>query len=87
VRDLELHPITQLFRQGVPVTINTDDPLVSNITLSDELFRAVKYMSLSLEDVKALMLTAVKSSFLPSAERQALVDQFRMWLETPAAVK
>lgn len=74
------HPLADLYRRGVSTTINTDDPLVSNITLTDEIVRAVEYLSLSVVDVKQLMLNAARAAFLPAAERAALVQQFENWL-------
>jgi adenosine deaminase len=70
------HPLSQLYRYGVTTTINTDDPLVSDITLTDELVRAVEFMTFSVEDVKRQMLNAAQVAFLPSAEREILVAQF-----------
>lgn len=81
VSDLDTHPLRQLYRYKVPVTINTDDPLVSNITLSDELARAVTYMGFTLDDVKQQMFTAIKAAFLPETERQILMDNFKLWLD------
>ncbi len=71
-----LHPLNKLYRYGVVTTINTDDPLVSDITLTDELVHAVDFMTFSLEDVKRNMLNAAQSAFLPSIERNNLVSQF-----------
>lgn len=70
------HPISQLYRHGVATTINTDDPLVSDITLTDELVRAVEFMTLTLDDVKRHMLNAAQAAFLPLADRQLLIAQF-----------
>lgn len=70
------HPISQLYRHGVATTINTDDPLVSDITLTDELVRTVEFMTLTLDDVKRHMLTAAQAAFLPLADRKLLIAQF-----------
>lgn len=79
VADWPQHPLREL-RRRVPVTINTDDPLVSGITLSDEIARAMTFLGLSLDDVKQHILTAAQVSFLPQDEREALVTQFAGWL-------
>jgi adenosine deaminase len=77
------HPLADLYRRGILTTINTDDPLVSNITLTDELTRAVEYFSLSPIDLKQLMLNAAHAAFLPPSERASLVSQFENWLSVP----
>jgi adenosine deaminase len=74
------HPLPKLFRQNLLTTINTDDPLVSNVTLSDEMTRAVQDMGLSLDELKQQVLTAAQASFLPDKERDALVAKFQAWL-------
>ncbi|GAB4520257.1 MAG: adenosine deaminase [Anaerolineae bacterium] len=78
--DLSSHPLPQLIAHGVKVTINTDDPLVFGVTLSDELRRAVEYMPLTLDDLKRQTIVAAESAFLPPAERAALVNQYKEWL-------
>jgi adenosine deaminase len=80
VADLAVHPLTQLFRRGVKTTINTDDPLICDITLSDEIASVLTGMPLSLDEVKQQTLTAAHAAFLPSDERVALAAQFQEWL-------
>lgn len=75
-----LHPLPDLISSGLKVTINTDDPLIFDLTLTEELVRSVQYMSMSLDDVKQHTLVAAESAFLPDSEKAALVDQFRQWL-------
>lgn len=82
ITHLEHHPLPQFLEMGVCATINTDDPLISNITLSDELCHTVDTMSLSLDKIKQLQLTAAKAAFLPADERAALISNFENWLLT-----
>lgn len=74
------HPLADLWRQRVLTTINTDDPLVSGITLTDEMVRAVSHLSLTVDDIKQHTLTAAQAAFLPDSERAALVNKFAVWL-------
>ena len=80
IPDWPLHPLLQLYQQGVPTTINTDDPMVSDITLSDEMFRAITVLSFTLDDVKEQTLSAARAAFLPEDERDDLVSKFGEWL-------
>jgi adenosine deaminase len=80
VNSLESHPVLMYTQLGLLTTINTDDPLISNITLTDELYRAIKYMNFTLDEVKQATLRAVEVSFLPDDEREVMVNNFRSWL-------
>ena len=82
VPSFEDHPLHKLIEAGIAVTLNTDDPLVSNITLSDEMVRAMNYFGLSLDDLKRHTITAAHAAFLPDDERKQLVKQFENWLHT-----
>jgi adenosine deaminase len=76
VRAIEQHPLPDMRYLNLNTTINTDDPSVSNITLTDELYLAMKALGFGLDDVKKNILNAVHSAFLPDAERAKLVAYF-----------
>jgi adenosine deaminase len=80
VENLGVHPLRELDQRGVLTTINTDDPLVSNITLSDEIARVMHHMGFTMEDIKRQTLQAAQSAFLTTSERAALVNRFENWL-------
>ncbi|MCU0499566.1 MAG: adenosine deaminase [Anaerolineae bacterium] len=80
VSSLAHHPLPWLTQDGVATTINTDDPLISGITLSDELIRAVQHMEFTLADLKAATLRAAEASFLPPVEKGKLLQNFHTWL-------
>jgi len=77
---LETHPLPHLIESGLKVTINTDDPLLFNISLTDELVNSMEHLSLTIEDIKNHTMMAAESAFLPDSERAQLVRQFRQWL-------
>lgn len=78
---MELHPLPDLIASGLKVTINTDDPLIFNISLTDELVRTIRHMSLTLEDIKRHTLLSAEAVFLPDSEKVSLIRQFKDWLE------
>lgn len=82
VNHLNEHPMIELTRQHVLTTINTDDPSICDVTLSEEIARAIQYMTLSLEDVKNYTLRAARTAFLPRSERESLVRHFQGLLAT-----
>lgn len=67
------HPLRDLYMLGVRVTLNTDDPSVSDTTLTDEYLVAVLAMGIRMSQLRAMTLNALQAAFLPDDERQELV--------------
>lgn len=61
---LENHPFKDLYDSKFRVFLNTDDRLMSNITLTDEYLTATKIFGIDLEDIEKLNTNAMKSAFL-----------------------
>jgi adenosine deaminase len=75
VRTLASHPVKLYFDLGVRVTINTDNRLITDTSVSRELWLAHSAMGMPFADVKAIVLAGFKSSFQPFHEKQALMRQ------------
>src|SRR6266568_2369584 len=73
VPTLAEHPIRHFIAQRFRVTVNTDNRLMSNVTLSDEFQRLSRVASLSLADVERLSINAMKSAFVGYDERVAII--------------
>ena len=73
VDKLEHHPLLDMFYLDLPITINTDDPSVSDTSLTDEYMLATQGLGLSIWDIKKMILTAARSAFMPEDERDDLV--------------
>ncbi|MCC6216701.1 MAG: adenosine deaminase [Polyangiaceae bacterium] len=71
VKDLASHPLQLYFDLGVRVTINTDNRLITDTTVSRELHLVHTRMGVPFRDVKSLVVAGFKSSFLPFHEKQA----------------
>jgi adenosine deaminase len=71
VPTLAEHPIRHLMEQRFRVTVNTDNRLMSDVTLSEEFRRLSHAFSLTLDDVEKLTLNAMKSAFVGYDERLA----------------
>lgn len=75
--DWESHPVKEYFRQGLVVTLNTDNTTVSGTDLTNEIQHAVDRLAFSLEDIARMTIHAVKASFLEESKKQPLLDRFR----------
>jgi adenosine deaminase len=79
---LKDHPLQALTRRHVLTTLNTDDPLLCNITLSREIEVVMEHMEITLDDIKQYMLRAARAAFLPALERENLIRQFQNYMAT-----
>lgn len=77
VRRFGQHPLMDLLALDLRVTINTDDPSVSDTTLTDEYVVAMLTMGMTFDQIKRAIVIAADSSFLPPEEREQLVDGLR----------
>ncbi len=71
------HPLPQMIDSGLQVTLNTDDPGISNIRLSDEYYTAVSELGLSIESLKGLILAAVQAAFISDRRKHELERELK----------
>jgi len=77
VESLEAHPLMKLFENGINVTINTDDPSISRITLSHEYYTACHELHMSQYTLKERIVAAAQAGFLPDNEKEKVVQQLK----------
>ena len=75
VRDLTSHPLKLYFDLGLRVTVNTDNRLITDTTVSQELWLCHTKMGMSLSDIKSIIVAGFKSSFLPFHIKQSYLRQ------------
>lgn len=75
VSSFESHPIKTYYELGLRVTINTDNLLVSNTTVTKEFMVANKYYGFEMDDFKEIIIYGFKSAFIPYNEKKKLVQE------------
>jgi len=70
---LERHPFGIYHRYGFRVTLNTDDRLMSDTTMTKELGIASQVFGLDLDQLEKLTINAMKSAFAPYKRRIHLI--------------
>jgi adenosine deaminase len=75
VSDIKSHPLKFYFDYGLRVTINTDNRLITDTTVTQEMWLAHKELGLSLEDLTTILVSGFKSAFLPFREKQDVLKQ------------
>jgi adenosine deaminase len=66
------HPLRLLIDAGVPVTINSDDPLLLGTDLSREMEHVARALDLTEAHLREMMAAAARAAFLPDSDRAAL---------------
>jgi len=83
VPELEVHPLKFYFDYGLRVTINTDNRLISDTTVSEEYYIAHKVLGLKPSEIKNIIVMGFKSAFLPYAERKQLLGKVLDAIDRP----
>ncbi|NNF55869.1 MAG: adenosine deaminase [Acidimicrobiales bacterium] len=73
-QSLETHPIRMLKDLRFRVTVNTDNRLMSNVSMTDEFEKCCKAFNWDLADMQWLTVNAMKSSFWPFQERLDVIN-------------
>ena len=75
VDKLENHPLKFYHDYGLRVTLNTDNRLISGVTLVDEYMLAHKTFNFNMLDFKDFIISGFKSAFLEHRERTKLIKE------------
>ena len=74
VRSLKYHPIKTYYQQGIRVTLNTDNRLISDTTLTKEFILAHNLFQFSLRDFIEITIFAMKSAFMKHNDRIKMIQ-------------
>ena len=74
VASVSEHPVLDFLRQGLAVTVNTDNMTVSDTTIEKEFALLTQKLGMRPEERKALLLNAADAAFLTAEERWRLKD-------------
>jgi len=75
VKSIAEHPFDLLARTRFRVTVNTDNRLMSDTSMSLEMSRLVEAFGYGWSDLERFTINAMKSAFIPFDERLAIIDE------------
>lgn len=75
VASIAEHPFDRLARLRFRVTVNTDNRLMSDTTMSQEMHRLVEAFGYGWSDLERFTINAMKSAFIPFDQRLAIIDE------------
>ena len=81
VSSISKHPFKYYINEKVRVTLNTDNRLISNTSLSNEYEIAINNFNLNENEIRTIIINGFKSAFLPHNKRRELIRQVTDELE------
>ena len=82
VTDISRHPVSFYLDYGLRVTLNTDNRLISDTTLTDEYMLAINELGWTYQEVKKVIINGFKSAFIPYRARVELLNRALREMET-----
>lgn len=76
VASLPEHPVRAYYDEGLVVTLNTDNRLMSGTTMTEEFWRAHEHLGFSWNELVHIARMGFESAFLPWSDKQAMLAQF-----------
>ena len=70
--DSKNHPLGELYKNGYPVCINSDDPSIQDADLTDDYLKCVEYFDFKAEDFFRLNVNAINASFISNENKEKL---------------
>ncbi|MGD8120908.1 adenosine deaminase [Vibrio sp. Hep-1b-8] len=74
ISELKLHPLKDFHKDGLPVTINTDNRTVSNTTMTQEVEKVMELFELTAEDYAQIYRASVEQCFASEEVKQKLMQ-------------
>ncbi len=83
VPDLARHPVDDLRREGVPFSLNTDDPVLFGAEVAGEYALCAQAFSWGRPELVAVARTSIESCFADADRRRQLLRELDAFVDTP----
>ncbi|HEV2150605.1 MAG TPA: adenosine deaminase, partial [Longimicrobiaceae bacterium] len=77
VRSFAEHPLRLYYDEGIVLSLNTDNRLMSATTVTEEYWRAHQHLGFTWEELTDIALMSFDSSFLHFEEKQRMIGEVR----------
>lgn len=74
-KSFESHPLPFYISYGLRCTINTDNRLITDTSVTEELEKVVDHYNLNIGDLRRLIINGFKSSFMPYRKKRTVTAQ------------
>jgi adenosine deaminase len=77
VERFEDHPLRAYFDEGLALSLNTDNRLMSATSVTEEYWRAHEHLRFTWDELTRLAVMSFEGAFLPWDEKRALIERVR----------
>jgi len=75
VEDFDQHPVKFYYDFGVRITMNTDNRLITDTTVTKEFSLIQRHFDFTVSDIREIIVNGFKSAFQPYRTRQDILDR------------
>ncbi len=76
VKSVKEHPIRGFIKQGIRVSVNSDDPPMFNTDMNNEYLQLHRELGFTVDELMRISLDSVETSFLPEKRKNELRETF-----------
>lgn len=76
VASFEEHPVRQYFDEGVVISLNTDNRLMSRTTITDEYLLAYDHLGFEWSELARIARMSFEAAFLPWQDKVRIIERF-----------
>ena len=70
------HPVRNYFKEGLMVTINSDDPTMFDTSITNEYLVLIQKFEFSLEEIRKVNFNSIEASFMKDEEKDTMKETF-----------
>ena len=76
IKAVKEHPIRTFIRNGIKVSVNSDDPPMFNTEMNNEYLQLHRELGFSVDELMKISLDSIETSFLPEKKKGELREKF-----------
>jgi adenosine deaminase len=76
IKSVKDHPIRSFIKQGISVSVNSDDPPMFNTDINNEYLQLHRELGFTVDELMRISLDSIETSFLPTKKKEELREGF-----------